>query len=184
MRYHAKPYHPGQRLLGSVRGWKKHKRVREGDDLKSKQNTSMTVSKSQPHHLDTGLSSLTTAGLSRSGLSSLATADNVRNGRDLDCLLSLLLRMIWTVFSRYCWEWSGLCSLATADNVQNSMFSSSSAKSKVCHDSASCSSWDSCLTTQLGNSTDRIGPYFLLEWTLYTQVCKRQSWDIPQLVPE
>ncbi len=53
MRYHAKPYHLGQRLLGSVRGWKKHKRVREGDDLKSKQNTSMTVSKSRPHHLDT-----------------------------------------------------------------------------------------------------------------------------------
>ena len=28
------------------------------------------------------------------------TAD--RNGQDLDCLLSLLLRMIWTALSRYC----------------------------------------------------------------------------------
>ncbi len=27
MHYHAKPYHPGQRLLGSVKGWKKRDRV-------------------------------------------------------------------------------------------------------------------------------------------------------------
>ncbi len=33
MCYHAKPYRPGQRLLGSVRGWKKHDRVWGGDYL-------------------------------------------------------------------------------------------------------------------------------------------------------
>ncbi len=47
-------------------------------------------------------------------------------------------------------------------------FSSSWAKSMVSHDLASCSSWDSCLTTQLGNSTDRIGLHFIPEWTLCT----------------
>ncbi len=72
MSYHAKPYCPGQRLLGSVRGWKKCKRVREGEDSKSKQNTSTTVGKSRP------------------GMA--------RNGQDLVCLL-LLLRTIETAGS-------------------------------------------------------------------------------------
>ncbi len=117
MCYHAKPYCPGQRLLGSVRGWKKRIRVREGDYLTSKQNISPTVGNSrlplqckvkydQNYYVCGGLPSLTTAGLSRSGLPSLATGN-------LDCVLSLLLRMIGTAgissaFSHYCWWWSGL----------------------------------------------------------------------------
>ncbi len=48
MCYHAKPYRPDQRLLGSVRGWKKCKRVWEGENSKSKQNTLTTVGKSRP----------------------------------------------------------------------------------------------------------------------------------------
>ena len=78
----------------------------------------MTVGKSRPHHLDTledGLCSLATAEDDLDCVLSLQLdcqdLDCVlslqlddRNGRDLVCLLllSLLLRKIWTVFSRYC----------------------------------------------------------------------------------
>ena len=91
MCYHAKPYRPGQRLLGSVRGWTKRKRVREGDYSTSKQNTSTTVGNSRPR-----------------------LQSKVKCDQDYCvCLLSPLLRMIWTVFSRYCWgtrSWQSSCS--------------------------------------------------------------------------
>ncbi len=92
--YHPKPYRPGQRLLGSVRGWTKCKRVREGDYSTSKQNTSTAVGNSRPHHLDT-------------------FDDGNLVCQAQDCLLLLLLMTIktakigaakiWTAFSRYSW---------------------------------------------------------------------------------
>ncbi len=77
MCYHAKLYCPGQRLLGSVRGWKKHKRVQEGDYLTSKQNVLPTVSNSWP------------------GMARISSAFSV-DCHDLICLLLLLLRTIKT----------------------------------------------------------------------------------------
>ncbi len=79
MRYHAKHDRLGQRLLGSVKGWRKRYRVRESDYSTSKQNASPTVGKCRPHHLES----------------------------NQVCLLSLLLRTIWTSFSCSCWQWSG-----------------------------------------------------------------------------
>ena len=119
MRYHAKPYHPGKRLVGSVMGSKKCDRVWEGDNSTCKENASMTVGKCWPR-----LQSKVKCdqdfyiyycwwrplGLHSCGLPSLTPADD-----DLDCLLLLLLKMIWTAFSCYFWIWSGLPSLATAE---------------------------------------------------------------------
>ncbi len=129
MCYHAKPYCPGQRLLGPVRGWTKCK-VRVGVCLRSKQNASMTVGNSRPwlqskvkcdqdycvcycwwqplglHSC--GLPSLTPAEVDLDCLVSLQL-----DCQDLVCLLLLLLRLIWTVFSRYCWgtrSWQSSCS--------------------------------------------------------------------------
>ncbi len=71
MHYHAKPYHLGQRLLGSVRGWKKCDRVtiRQVNKMHRRQSASRV----------------------QSDLPSLATAED-----DVDCPLSLLLRTIGT----------------------------------------------------------------------------------------
>ncbi len=94
MRYHAKTYCLGQRLLGSVRGWKKHDRVWGGDYLTSKENALLTVSKCQPHPINT-------------------SDDSCLVCKALDGLLSLLQRQS---------EWLGsrLPSLTTPEDDQNS----------------------------------------------------------------
>ncbi len=52
--------------------------------------------------IQSGLLSLATAGLSRSGLPSLATAEDDLDCKGLDSLLSLLLSLIRSAFSSHC----------------------------------------------------------------------------------
>ena len=105
MHYHAKPYHPGQRLLGSVRGWKKRDRVtiRQVNKMHRRQSANVGLIISSPIKSAFSHYCWGQYGRPRSGLTSLATAED-----DVDYLLSLQLRTIRTTrissaFSHYCW---------------------------------------------------------------------------------
>ncbi len=93
IRCHAKHYRPGQRLLGSARGWKKRDKVTiwQVNKMHGRQSASVGLILSSPIR-----SAFSHYCWGWCGLPSLATAEDNQNSQDLVCLLSLLLRKIGT----------------------------------------------------------------------------------------